>query len=963
MRLPDESLPRNALARRLEDLGGRLPQPASSPPDERDAFRRELEALQSEAEGLAQPNLAEALGRLTLLTEVGQCLAEDRPDAADEVAAFCLAALDRLAASLREDPGSDTEGPAVILRESAARWGDYLGLLDDMGIETPVAEDVPFDDPDESAFDPGMLLRLLTGGSTTGAADRTGSDSPPRPTPIKEEGHEGASAVRPSAATAPAPVATGPSPTPLGNRREDAGQDRHPPEPRRAALPLPDNLELDPEFREAFLAEAADLLERIEALVLDLDRDPCQPGVVHELGRCYHTLKGAVGSVGLVELAARIHALEEGMEGAREGATPALLDQFHESLHDLEATLAALGQKPPPPQAATRPVVTQAPSPQTSAAPVVAEEDAPARSDPASGSIRVPSERIDELIDLVSELISRRGAWSAQAEAVKRLVSQTRSCRDGLRNQIDGLHALGLGRSEPGDRPDAITPDGRLRRLAEQAEDLAVLAEATQAATVPLTDDLEILARLTLQLWDALQAIRIVPARGLFQRLARVAQEAARIEGRRIALVTVGEETGLDRAVQDKAYEPLLHIVRNAVGHGIEPPDERVRAGKSPQGRITLEAVREGSTLLLSVQDDGRGLDHQAILAKARRLGLVGPEETPSIDWLHALIFRSGFSTRSEANAISGRGVGMDVVAQEVARLRGTIELTSHPGQGTRIILRLPARLSLEQMIILRADGQPFALPVSLIVHAQTFEPEAVAGTGATATVLVRDERVPLVQARAVLGFSTTDPASCPKLLLVRTESGTIALVVDAIEGMRELVIKPLGPLLAGHPVIAGTSLAVSGEVILVLNPSGLSRSQREGRMTAVSAASRAESSPAARVLVVDDSISVRKVVVRRLRALGAEVEEVSDGLEALGKLRSGTYRLVLTDLEMPRMDGFELLAELQRWTELETPPVVVSSTASDPVTRRRVLALGARAFVAKPVDPDELAQAVSGLI
>jgi chemotaxis protein histidine kinase CheA len=745
---------------------------------------------------------------------------------------------------------------------------------------------------------------------------------------------------------------------------EEAARNR-PPEPERPAPApvLPPNFELDPEFREAFVAEAFDLHERIEALVLDLDRDPAQPKVLHELGRCYHTLKGAVGSVGLVELTARIHALEEGLELTREGATPELLDRLHDSLGDLEATLVALRRNSPSRRQAPRRDLPEVPPSQTAAEPVAAEEDAPTRSDPTAGSIRVPSERIDELIDLVSELISRRGVWSAQAEAVKRLVAQNRGCRDGLRNQIDGLHDLGLGRLEPGDPSDASSPEGRLRRLGEQGEDLAVLAEAIQAATIPLTDDIEVLSRLTLQLWDALQAIRIVPARGLFQRLARVAQEAARIEGRRIALVTVGEETGLDRAVQDKAYEPLLHIVRNAVGHGIEPPDERVRVGKAPQGRITLEAVRQGSTLVLSVQDDGRGLDHQAILAKGRRLGLIGPCETPSVEWLNSLIFRPGFSTRSEANAISGRGVGMDVVAQEVARLRGTIELTSQPGQGTRIILRLPARLSLEQMIIVRVEGQPFALPVSLIEHAQTFEPDAVEGTGAAASVLVREDRVPLVVAREVLGFSTTEPASCPKLLLVRTESEPIALVVDAIEGARELVIKPLGPLLAGHPVIAGTSLAVTGEVILVLNPSGLSRCQREGRTSFVSATSRIETPPAARVLVVDDSISVRKVVVRRLRALGAEVEEVSDGLEALGKLRSGTYRLVLTDLEMPRMDGFELLAELKRWTDLETPPVVVSSTASDPVTRRRVLALGARAFVAKPVDPDELAQAVSGLI
>ncbi|MGE5755517.1 MAG: response regulator, partial [Planctomycetaceae bacterium] len=194
------------------------------------------------------------------------------------------------------------------------------------------------------------------------------------------------------------------------------------------------------------------------------------------------------------------------------------------------------------------------------------------------------------------------------------------------------------------------------------------------------------------------------------------------------------------------------------------------------------------------------------------------------------------------------------------------------------------------------------------------------------------------------------------------TEGEAIALLVDAIEGARELVIKPMGPLLAGHPVLSGTSLSATGEVVLALNPSGLGRWHREGRTPATPAAGRTEGRPAPRVLVVDDSISVRRVVARQLRGLGAEVEEVSDGLEALGKLRSHAYRLVLTDLEMPRMDGFELLAELRRWTDLETPPVVVSSTAGDPATRSRVLALGARAFVAKPVDPDDLARAVQGL-
>ena len=207
------------------------------------------------------------------------------------------------------------------------------------------------------------------------------------------------------------------------------------------------------------------------------------------------------------------------------------------------------------------------------------------------------------------------------------------------------------------------------------------MAEAARTSAIPLADDADALSRLSLQLWETLQAIRVVPAGCLFQRLTRVARDAARIEGRDVEVVTLGDETGIDRTVQDKAFEPLLHVVRNAVGHGIEPAEDRIKAGKPASGRVTLRARREGNTLVLSVQDDGRGLDYAAIAAKGRRLGLIGAGEEPSLERLNALVFQAGFSTRQEANAISGRGVGMDVVAQEVGLLRGTIALASEPGR------------------------------------------------------------------------------------------------------------------------------------------------------------------------------------------------------------------------------------------------------------------------------------------
>jgi chemotaxis protein histidine kinase CheA len=290
-------------------------------------------------------------------------------------------------------------------------------------------------------------------------------------------------------------------------------------------------------------------------------------------------------------------------------------------------------------------------------------------------------------MDLVSELIGRRGLWAAQARSMKEFAATITSCRNRLTASVDRLRDLGPAGAAPAlstGKDPAADVAGEARRLAELAEDLAVVAEAARTSAIPLADDADALSRLSLQLWEALQAIRVVPAGCLFQRLARVARDAARIEGRDVEVVTLGDETGIDRTVQDKAFEPLLHVVRNAVGHGIEPAEERIERGKPASGRVTLRARREGNTLVLSVQDDGRGLDYAAIAAKGRRLGLVGAGEEPGIDRLNALVFQAGFSTRPEANAISGRGVGMDVVAQEVGLLRGTIALASEPVSAPR---------------------------------------------------------------------------------------------------------------------------------------------------------------------------------------------------------------------------------------------------------------------------------------
>jgi chemotaxis protein histidine kinase CheA/ActR/RegA family two-component response regulator len=995
--------------------------PIASP--ELEDFRAGLNAIASETEGEGeiQDSPAPALRRIALLTEIWECLncEPDQAEAAAEVRAFCLGALDQLAGD-RQSPLMSVNGAIgeEILRQSNERWGDYLGSLDPSCDMHPVAENwKSFEDSDLIAddappeLDQATLLRLLQGAGPTAA----GAPSRENRTqaPISHE-----TLCPSSAGEGRFPPLQEPSTqiiTPLSAGREVAGSAEPPEEPRLQIPPLPATLELDDELREAFLADAIDLFERIEKSVVALGtRHPDQENI-RELCRDFHTLKGAAGSVGLSEVANLVHELEERLRQSGGQVSPGLNDLLHQVVNYLEGLIGWLrrrgGTTSQPgtaqqadvmqtlmpvegrtaAQPAVPPVAREAPiapraldrvAPVSCPAPV--QSSVPSPDSPPEGPIRVPAARFDELTDLASELIVQGRFWRAQAETMKKFASSVQDCRNRLLASLDRLQGVGLW--ELSQHPASSADQGQdcavqLRRIEEHVDDLAILAASANGVAAPMADRGDALVRLSRRIWDSFQSLRIVPIQGLFQRLARVVHEAAKVEGRQVDVVMNGEETGADRAVQDKAFEPLLHAVRNAVAHGIETPSDRVRVGKPASGRVTLEARREGNALVIVVEDDGKGIDEASVTSKARQLGWLGPEEVPSSERLHGFLFRPGFSTRSQANAISGRGVGMDVVAREVEHLRGTLDLASQANQGTQLTIRLPTRLALETALIVRVAGLPLAIPASLVEHAQLFEPSpsnafpevleptSVDRSSIEPKAIYLDRSIPVVFAREMLGMRHPSSLSWPKLVIVRTGGQLIGLVVDAIERAEELVIKPLGALLAGHPLVSGTSTSVSGEIISVLHGSGLERWLND-RMASGACSALPAQAPALvaaeerrNVLVVDDSISVRRGLARQLSGLGLNVQEVSNALEALGRLREGHYGLVLTDLEMPKLDGFALLAELKRSTRLATIPVIVASTRCDPETRRRVRELGAQALLAKPVDPAELARVVDLLL
>src|SRR5579883_384134 len=660
------SSPSPSLADRLEALAddwqNLVPAGATRPfpTSELDAFRDGLNALAEEAEAGDSGSWARAVRRLALLSEVWECLTSEpgRGSDAAEVSEFCLGAMRQLAFQQQAGtPGTDDRVSEEILRETDLRWSDYLSPVDPTSADPSLRDEpVSFEEDataqdDSPALDPRILLKLLSGAGNGGrqsgpgqtartVPDSWASETPAEPIPppplapayqggekgaAYQEGEKGAArslnspppgeAARPLAFP---PLDKGGAGGVLTHTRT-VSENRSPGTALGLEIPpLPARIDLDEEMREAFLADASDLFERIERIVLGLPSQDDARQAIQELGRCFHTLKGAAGSVGLKELAALVHELEERLGQADKTVSQSLNEVLHQVVGYLDELIGLLRRGSEAPER------TVAASGEVPAAP---------RAPGAAGPIRVPASRFDELTDVASELIMQGRFWLSQAGSMKAFAATAQVCRNRLLGSLDRMHDLGLGR-EGRNRPVRIDPradvPAQLRRLGEQASDLAVLAESAQAAAAAMVDRGDTLVRLSLQLWDSFQSLQVVPIRGLFQRLARVSHEAARVEGRQVEVLRVGEETGVDRAIQEKAFEPLLHVVRNAVSHGFESPADRVKLGKSPTGRITLEARREGNTLLIAVEDDGKGLDDAAIAAKARRLGWLAPDETPS---------------------------------------------------------------------------------------------------------------------------------------------------------------------------------------------------------------------------------------------------------------------------------------------------------------------------------------------
>jgi chemosensory pili system protein ChpA (sensor histidine kinase/response regulator) len=503
------------------------------------------------------------------------------------------------------------------------------------------------------------------------------------------------------------------------------------------------------------------------------------------------------------------------------------------------------------------------------------------------------------------------------------------------------------------------------RALAESVSDVASIEGLLANLSRETQNLLQQQGRVVTEVQNGLMRTRMVPFQRHVQRLTRVVRQAATEAGKKAELVVDGASGELDRQVLERMLPPFEHMLRNAVVHGLEAPAERLAAGKPETGRITLRLQREGAEMVIVVEDDGAGLDVAAIRAKARHVGLLGPEQHLTDEEALQLVLEPGFTTASLLTQAAGRGVGMDVVATEVKKLGGGLFIESQPGHGARFTIRLPFTLAITQALIVRVHEEYFALPMATVEGVARL-PRSEIDRHLAEDVTTYEYGGQRYRFQHLGTFVGSGPSALPEtdvalpVILVRAGEHSTALVTDELVGNREIVVKPVGPQVASIRGISGATILGDGRIVVILDAGTLVRSEWRARAAAPAKAVRDDRIFA---FVVDDSITVRRVTQRLLERNGMRVMTAKDGVEAMALLQDHVPDVILLDIEMPRMDGYEVASQVRSDERLADVPIIMITSRVGDKHRARAIELGVDDYLGKPYQESQLLDAIEPLV
>jgi two-component system chemotaxis sensor kinase CheA len=702
-------------------------------------------------------------------------------------------------------------------------------------------------------------------------------------------------------------------------------------------------------LRAAFLGDLEEQLAALNTGLLALELSPSSADALKSVFRVMHTLKGAAHATDQPLVEAACHHLEAVLAEARDGkkilgaADFSLLFAAADALADTARRIAA---NEPVDESSPLARLVERISGSTSAAPalpvilpditnvVVPESVPPAAVMPRmvseDSTVRVAPEKLDTLLSQVGRLLAVRtriARRTEQSEALDRSIHAAHAALRGLL-AADAAHL-------PASVAEALRSVERLMR--------DVTARSVAIATQGIEDDRE-LADVSDSLAEGVRRVRMVPFSTACEPLPRLVRDVASDTGKQGRLVVLGGDIEADRPVLDALKDSLLHLVRNAIDHGVEPPAERQAHGKTPIATITVSAALHGERLTVTVSDDGAGLDIAAIRRKLATLGRAVPESDADVA---RTLFESGFSTRDVTTTISGRGVGLDAVEAAMLRVRGSVSVAWVPGNGTTFTLECPLTLAAIRAVLVKCSAQVLALPTSNVEQLVRIRATEVRRAEGREVILTGEAPIPLVSLAAFLGppFVAAPPSDIFPALILTAGDRRVAVLVDAVENEQELVVRPIlrGHSAMGH--VSGGALLGTGELVLVLNPVSLVQQALVGRSSANVIARPGKRS---RILVADDSMTTRALEQNLLEAAGYEVVTAVDGADAWRQLMEGGADLLVSDIEMPNMDGLTLCRTVRASDRFANLPVVLVTSLDNPAAREQGMAAGADAYVGK---------------
>ncbi len=807
------------------------------------------------------------------------------------------------------------------------------------------------------------------------------------------------------------------------------------------ALPIDD--EVPAEILEFFQPEAEEHLQIVSDCLLSLEGNN-NPEEINKLFRAIHTVKGSAAQVGLKRLGAIAHRVEDLIGRIRDGElepTPQVVDLCLASTDVLKKTL----QKQWADEAEMRTGVDSLLAQIAEFAPLDVDEServqaaqdeagtevaasAPAarvqtgdkqqQAAAAAKSVRISLARLDRMMNTVGELVINRTRMVGRVTELERLVETLSFSKERLQGKVAEFqekyeyNKLNSGSfSAPKQPPtrqmltSAAAGDSSFWSEFSELEmdrydDVNILSRSMTEISADVNEvlaqlggfigrvegDIDEFTKLAHHLQDEITAARMVPIGTLYSRLSRAVRDAAKSADKLVELDLFGSETELDNNIIQQISDPLVHLLRNSVAHGIEFPAERAASGKTETGRVTLRAYHRGNHIYIEVEDDGRGIDYDRVRHAAIERGLVSMETADRLTErdLREMLFHPGFTTAPSKTELAGRGVGLDVVRANLNALNGEIEILSTTGQGTKFTLKVPLTLIISPALFVRCGTANFALPLAVVEEIRRIRADEIEDVGGKLLTKVRDVVTEVVRLDTHLGLPTLEPVNGYfRMVVANADNRQIGLIVEEVLGKDEIVIKSLGEYLRRVKLFPGTTIAPDGSLILLIDLNRMVASEPNERRSLQANASAARifapgSAAIAKgtipteaidrvqhervVVVADDSISVRKFVGRMLEKNGYRVILASDGLEAAELIAQHGCHLVITDLEMPRMTGYELMVQLRQSPTTRRIPVMVVTSRAGAKHRDRAMKEGAAAFLTKPVQEDQLIAAVEQL-